>query len=273
MRLSRRQVQLHDDQRDLGEEGARAHAALLAQVFRGTVLDAGGGTGRVSVVLRAVGASPLLLDLSADMLAAAPRSVPRVRADLTALPLPDGSIDGVHAAYAIQNVLQWRTAVRELVRVLRPGGALLVAWGSGRPDPLVLRVREHYMAQVAPWAGVAAERTGLRSTDEADRALEQAGCSLIGTPTVNGSQIRTVRQLVERTAGNPFQSNPPESVRRSAIDSTLHWASDWCDVDAPQHVLIAHEYRHYYRLRPQELPTTRATHAATRSSPTPGGAR
>lgn len=66
MRLSQRQVELHDDQRDLGEQGERAHAELLAQVFRGTVLDAGGGTGRVSLMLRAVGATPLLLDLSAD---------------------------------------------------------------------------------------------------------------------------------------------------------------------------------------------------------------
>ena len=247
MRLSQRQVELHDDQRDLGEEGARAHAELLAKVFRGTVLDAGGGTGWVSLVLRAVGATPLLLDLSADMLASAPRSVPRVRADLTALPLADASVDGVHAAYAIQNVARWRTAVRELVRVLRPGGALLVAWGSGRPDPLVRQVREHYMAQIAPWAGVAAEKIGLRGTDEADSALEEEGCPLLDTPTVRRSQTRTVRQLVERTAGNPFQSNPPESVRRSAIDSTLRWAGSWCDVDAPQHVLVAHEYRHYLR--------------------------
>lgn len=163
MRLSRQQVELHDDQRDLGEEGVRAYAALLAQMFRGTVLDAGDGSGRVSAVLEALGASPLLIDLSADMLAAAPRSMPRVRADLTALPLADASLDSVHAAYAIQNVPQWRTAVRELVRVLRPGGALLVTWGSGQPDPLVRRVREHYMAEVAPWAGVTAERSPLPS--------------------------------------------------------------------------------------------------------------
>ncbi len=258
MRLSRRQIELHDDQRDLGEEGVRALAALLAQVFRGTVLDAGGGSGRVSVMLRALGASPLLLDLSADMLTAAPRSVPRVRADLTALPLADASVDGVHAAYAIQNVPQWRTAVRELVRVVRPGGALLVAWGSGRPDPLVLRVREHYVAEVAPWAGVAAERTGLRSVEEADDALREAGCPLVGTPTVYGSQVRSVRQLVERTAGNPFQSSPPELARRAAVDATLRWAGGWCDVDVPQHVLVAHEYRLYHR-RPQELFSTRAT--------------
>jgi len=258
VRLSKQQIELHDDQRDLGEEGVRAHAALLAEVFRGTVLDAGGGSGRVSAMLQALGASPLLLDLSADMLAAAPRPVPRVRADLTALPLADASVDGVHAAYAIQNVPQWRTAVRELVRLVRPGGALLVAWGSGRPDPLVRRVREHYVAEVAPWAGVAAERTGRRRIDEADSALREAGCPLVDTPTVYGSQVRSVRQLVERTAGNPFQSSPPELARRAAVDATLRWAGGWCDVDVPQHVLVAHEYRLYHR-RPQELFSTRAT--------------
>ncbi len=68
-----------------GRAGLR-YAALLAQVFRGTVLDAGDGSGRVGAVLEALGASPLLIDLSADMLAAGPRSMPQVRADLTALP-------------------------------------------------------------------------------------------------------------------------------------------------------------------------------------------
>lgn len=64
----------------------------------------------------------------------------------------------MHAVDAIQNVPQWRTAVRELVRVVRPGGVLLGAWGSNRPDPLVRVVREHYTTEVAP--GPAASRSG-----------------------------------------------------------------------------------------------------------------
>jgi len=70
--------------------------------------------------------------------------------------------------------------------------------------------------------------------------------------------VRSVRQLVERTAGNPFQSSPPEPARRAAMDTTLRWAGGWCDVDAPQHILVAHEYR-LYRRRPQGLLSTRVT--------------
>lgn len=70
--------------------------------------------------------------------------------------------------------------------------------------------------------------------------------------------MRSVRQLVERTAGNPFQSSPPEPARRAATDTTLRWAGGWCDVDAPQHILVAHEYR-LYRRRPQGLLSTRVT--------------
>lgn len=193
---------MHGDQRDLGEEGARAHAAVLTQVFERTVLDAGGGSGRVSVILKALDASPLLLDLSADMLAAARDRCPRVRADLASLSLADASVDGVHAAYAIQNVPRRRTAVRELVRVVRPGGAL--------------------------------------------------------PPTVQGSQARSARQRVERTADNPSQSSPPEPARRTAINKTLRWAGNWSDVDAPQRVRLAHECR-LHRLNPQDLRGTRVT--------------
>ncbi len=58
--------------------------------------------------------------------------LPCPRADLTALPFPDGSVEGEHAAHAMQNVERWHVAVAELVRVLVPGGPLLAAWGGSR---------------------------------------------------------------------------------------------------------------------------------------------
>lgn len=45
--------------------------------------------------------------------------------DLTVLGLPDASFDVVTAGYALRNVPVWRDGIRELSRVLRPGGRLL----------------------------------------------------------------------------------------------------------------------------------------------------
>lgn len=108
-------------------------------------------------------------------------------------------------------------------------------------------MRAHYAAVVAPWAGVAAERAGLRIVDEADEAVCAAGCRLVGTPTVRGTQNRTVRQLVQRKAANPFASHPPEPVRLDGVEATLRWAATWCPLDTPRTVSVTHSYRLYRR--------------------------
>jgi demethylmenaquinone methyltransferase / 2-methoxy-6-polyprenyl-1,4-benzoquinol methylase len=46
-------------------------------------------------------------------------------ADLTRLPIPDASVDLVTAGYALRNVPSYENALRELARVLRPGGRLV----------------------------------------------------------------------------------------------------------------------------------------------------
>lgn len=55
------------------------------------------------------------------------RRVELVLADLTDLPFADSTFDSVVCTYALCEVADERAAVRELVRVLRPGGSLLLA--------------------------------------------------------------------------------------------------------------------------------------------------
>ncbi|OTA42062.1 MAG: hypothetical protein A6D92_01820 [Symbiobacterium thermophilum] len=99
------------------------------------VLEAGVGTGQVAAagaprVARYVG-----LDNSEEMLVQARRKVPGlplVHADLRAVPLPDRSFDRVLARSVLHHVTQGLDQVmRELYRVLRPGGRLVI--GEGIP--------------------------------------------------------------------------------------------------------------------------------------------
>jgi ubiquinone/menaquinone biosynthesis C-methylase UbiE len=93
-----------------------------------TVLDAGAGTGVGSEVLGARGAHPVAVDLSADMLAALPAAhAPRVVGDIRHLPVAEGSIDDALAAFVLNHLQQPGIGLAELVRVVRPGGAVLAA--------------------------------------------------------------------------------------------------------------------------------------------------
>lgn len=91
-----------------------------------TVLDAGAGTGAASVALTAVGARPIAIDSSYDMLSwNAPTRPPAAAADVTALPLAHRSVDDSVSAFVLNHLLEPARAIAELIRVTRPGGALL----------------------------------------------------------------------------------------------------------------------------------------------------
>jgi len=104
------------------------------------VLDAGCGTGRALTPLRgAVGPSGVVVgaDLTPAMLEAAVRAG-RDRdgrlllADVAALPLRSGSLDAVFAAGLIAHLSQPGENLRELARVVRPGGTLALFHPIGR---------------------------------------------------------------------------------------------------------------------------------------------
>ncbi|MEU6377199.1 class I SAM-dependent methyltransferase [Streptomyces sp. NPDC046909] len=104
------------------------------------VLDAGCGTGRALPPLRAaVGPSGVVLgaDLTSAMLQAAVRAG-RDRdghlllTDVAALPLRSGSLDAVFGAGLISHLPDPAANLRELARVVRPGGTLALFHPIGR---------------------------------------------------------------------------------------------------------------------------------------------
>jgi SAM-dependent methyltransferase len=93
-------------------------------------LDVGGGTGNYALALREEGWDPLVVDLSASMLARAQaKGLRTLQADATALPLADECMDAAMLVAMLHHVPQWRAAVHEARRVLRRGGRLaLMGW-------------------------------------------------------------------------------------------------------------------------------------------------
>ncbi|MHB8658734.1 MAG: class I SAM-dependent methyltransferase [Solirubrobacteraceae bacterium] len=91
------------------------------------VLDIGGGTGHYAAALRDHGWQVTVVDRSPSMLASAgAKGLATVQADALALPFPDESADAVIMLSMLHQLSDWRTAVAESRRVLRPGGRLAV---------------------------------------------------------------------------------------------------------------------------------------------------
>jgi demethylmenaquinone methyltransferase / 2-methoxy-6-polyprenyl-1,4-benzoquinol methylase len=105
-----------------------AAAAVVAPGDR--VLDAACGTGDLALAdLRAGAASVTGLDFSPRMLERAGRkaaSIAWVEGDLLSLPFADAAFDAATIGFGIRNVSDLELGLRELRRVLRPGGRLAV---------------------------------------------------------------------------------------------------------------------------------------------------
>lgn len=139
-RLAPRYDRLHH--RWLRHAGGEAQAALEALVRalatpNSKFLDTGCGTGKLARALIAEGMPPhliTLLDPSAAMLArCADLPVPRIEGRLEALPFDDGAFDLVTCVWALETVPYPFLALTELCRVVRPGGALCLAFCADEP--------------------------------------------------------------------------------------------------------------------------------------------
>lgn len=130
----------------------RDHCASLADHFPpGTrrVLDLGIGPGISGLALRdrLPGATIVGLDFSRRMLALARRRtagarIPLVRGDAARLPFPDATFDAVTGHSLLYLLPDARAAVREIARVLRPGGrAVFLEPHAGAPRTALLRLR------------------------------------------------------------------------------------------------------------------------------------
>lgn len=138
----------------------------LSGVRRGNrVLDIAGGTGDLSrkfsslvgpegeVVLADINASMLKVGRDRLLDRGVSGNVRFVQADAEALPFPDNHFDCITIAFGLRNVTHKEKAIASMLRVLKPGGRLLVLEFSKPRNQLFSRVYDQYSFKLLPLMG------------------------------------------------------------------------------------------------------------------------
>jgi SAM-dependent methyltransferase len=228
-----RAAEYYDATRALPADSMDELSSLLAAELAGRqpCLEIGVGTG--ALPLRDRGIRLAGLDISAGMLrrlaanAGGRGPVPLLQADATRQPLAAGSFGGVLAVHVLHLMRDWRVAVDEALRVLRPGGVLIAGLqGRGRRTA----------GEGAPWSGALREslqRNGLVRVQVGTRDPALVASYLSGRATprrldpVPVRRTRTLAEAIARIERQTFSwtwSYTPDQMRAVA-DDIRAWAT------------------------------------------------
>lgn len=93
------------------------------------ILDLAAGTGTSTEPLRKAGADPVACDFSPGMIEVGRKRYPQltfVQGDALALPFADEEFDAVTISFGLRNVNDTAKALREMHRVTKPGGRIVI---------------------------------------------------------------------------------------------------------------------------------------------------
>lgn len=144
------------------DQGWRRRAAVLSGLRAGdSALDVCCGTGDLALALaRRMGHSGFVAatDFTQEMLElAAPKVAGNIirlaRADTLHLPFPDGAFDACSVGWGIRNVADMAAGLREMRRVLKPGGRAVILESTEPRNPVIAPFFNFYFKRVMPAMG------------------------------------------------------------------------------------------------------------------------
>jgi demethylmenaquinone methyltransferase/2-methoxy-6-polyprenyl-1,4-benzoquinol methylase len=145
------------------------------------VLDLAGGTGDISNLLAARGASVVLSDINEAMLRqgrdrlidSGRADIPPLVADAQALPFGTGAFDAVTIAFGLRNCTNKDAVLREAFRVLRPGGKFFCLEFSRLQVAALAPAYDAWSFRALPWLGarVAGDADSYRYLAESIRTF------------------------------------------------------------------------------------------------------
>jgi len=200
--------------------------SALGRSDRPSILDWGAGTGRFGRPFVAAGDDYVGLDLSAGMLHVfAERFVGQrpalVQADGRALPFPSSGFDLVLLISVLGNLTDWRSAVGEARRVIRPSGTIAVGRMALPDDGIDGCLKQHLDTLLDERMLGQPRRNGRQRAAEHLAASASAMTELVPASWV---AERSPRQFLDRHASGARFSQLPSAVRVDVLSALATWA-------------------------------------------------
>ena len=224
-------------------ETLQALVALAAPRSTERWIEAACGPGVVTRALaphaaavHGVDLTPAMIDLARREASAHP-NVTFAVGDATALPEPDGTYDGAIARFTIHHVPIPQRLVDELARVVKPGGAVVLADHVADDDPGAAAWAQEIerLRDPSHWASLTLARL-RRLGDDAGLTLEQEEIGPLALDLADwlerGSGTAAARPLIERALADP----PPDTDAFRVEGQTLRlrwWAARFRAAPSP----------------------------------------
>jgi ubiquinone/menaquinone biosynthesis C-methylase UbiE len=226
-----RAAPFYDRTRGLPAEATARVTELLAGELtgRGRCLEIGVGTGRIAWPLHEAGIVMAGIDLSRPMMSVlvekAGRRVPfpLAQADATALPFPDHRFGAAIASHVFHLIPEWRRALSEVTRVVRPGGVFLSSRGGRDRGGVLAAVRAEFQARL----GADAVHIGAaHASGDVEDALVGLGARERPLPPVRATHTMAVGTIIDSLEAGQWSWawGVPELRLHEAGRHTREWA-------------------------------------------------
>jgi SAM-dependent methyltransferase len=226
-RVFDRAASFYDETRRLPDHAQDALTRCLRAelVGKAPVLEIGVGTGRIALPLDQAGVAMVGVDLSGPMMAVLVDKAggrppfPLAQANATALPFANDRFGAAVVSHVFHLISNWREAVDELLRVVRPGGLVLSSGYERDDESVVSIVQGHFRAE----AGVT--RVHIGAGDDGTDVTEEfasRGARERRLQPIDVSRTVTTGVLIDTIEANQWSWtwSLPDDVVHHAADAT-----------------------------------------------------